>query len=189
MFQHPPLILASQSPRRRQLLAEAGFQFSIRTYDVEESYPPDMPVEEVAVFLARKKAGAGVADLDDREVLLTADSVVILDGEIFGKPVDYDDAFRMLRRLSGRTHTVVTGVCLTSKTKQSSFAGVSRVTFATLNDAEIDFYLKEYQPYDKAGSYGVQDWIGLCKVVRIEGTYANVMGLPVDLVYEALRGF
>ncbi|HNE30385.1 MAG TPA: Maf family nucleotide pyrophosphatase [Saprospiraceae bacterium] len=181
--------MASQSPRRRQLLAEAGFQFSIRTYDVEETYPDDMPAEEVAVYLARKKAGAGAADLREGEVLLTADSVVILDGEIFGKPRDYDDAFRMLRRLSGQTHTVITGVCLMNREKQKSFAGVSKVTFAALNDAEIEFYLKEYQPYDKAGSYGVQDWIGLCKVVRIEGTYANVMGLPVDLVYEALGTF
>ncbi len=189
MFNHRPLVLASKSPRRSQLLSEAGFEFSVRTFEVEEDFPPEMPVDEVAVFLARKKAQAALDSLDEREVLLAADSVVILDGVIFGKPADYADAVRTLRSLSGRTHRVITGVCLLSRDKEKSFASVSEVTFAELSDAEIDFYLGRFEPYDKAGSYGVQDWIGLCKVVRIEGTYANVMGLPVDQVYAALQEF
>lgn len=189
MFNHRPLVLASTSPRRSQLLSEAGFEFSIRTFDVEENYPPDLPVEEVAPFLARKKAQAGWDSLHEREVLLAADSVVILDGVIFGKPADYADAVRTLRSLSGRTHQVITGVCLLSREKEKVFACTSHVTFAELSDAEIDFYLGRFEPYDKAGAYGVQDWIGLCKVVRIEGTYANVMGLPVDQVYAALQEF
>lgn len=189
MLLHPPLVLASQSPRRRQLLTEAGFRFTIRTYDVPEDFPADMPVEEVPVYLAQKKARAGFADLTGDEVLLTADSVVILDGMIFNKPANHREAVQMLSALSDRTHTVITGVCLMSREKEKTFAGVSKVTFAPLSDREIDFYIREYQPFDKAGSYGVQDWIGLCKVVKIEGTYANVMGLPVDLVYTALQEF
>lgn len=189
MFNHRPLILASKSPRRSQLLREAGFDFTVRAFDVEEDFPPGMPAAEVAAFLAQKKARAGEALLGERDILLAADSIVVLDDVIYGKPADYDDAFRILRALSGREHTVFTGVCLLAREREKTFTGVSKVLFGDLSDAEIDFYLRAFQPYDKAGAYGVQDWIGLCKVIRLEGTYANVMGLPVDLVYAALQEF
>ena len=184
-----PLILASQSPRRSQLLREAGFEFSVQSFDVDESFPPEMPPEEVAPWLAQHKAQAAAHLIQDQEIVLAADSVVILDGVIYNKPADYSDAFRMIRALSGKQHTVVTGVCLLAKEKEKVLAGVTRVWFAELTDAEIDYYIRTCQPFDKAGSYGAQDWIGHCKISRIEGTFQNVMGLPVDLVYAALRDF
>lgn len=184
-----PIVLASKSPRRSQLLREAGFDFRILSLDVDEDFSTDMPVEEVAEYLARRKALAAAPALRPDEVILAADSVVILDGEIFNKPADYDEAFWMIRRLSGRQHTVVTGVCLLSAERERSFSGVSNVTFADLSNEEIDYYIRACRPFDKAGAYGVQEWIGLCKITHIEGTYANVMGLPVDKVYAALREF
>jgi septum formation protein len=189
MFNHRPLILASKSPRRSQLLREAGFAFTVEAFDVDEDFPPDMPVDKVAAHLAQRKARAAAHLVRDREIILGADSVVILDGVIYNKPADYDEAFGMIRRLSGRQHLVITGVCLLAAEKEKTFSGLSRVWFAELTDAEIDFYIRTHQPFDKAGGYGVQDWIGLCKIYRLEGTYANVMGLPVDLVYQALQEF
>jgi len=184
-----PLILASKSPRRAQLLREAGFEFTVQALDVDEDFSPETPVEEVAEHLAVRKARAAAHLIQDREIILSADSVVVLDGKIYNKPADYAEAFGMIRQLSGRQHTVFTGVCLLGKEKHVSFSGISRVWFAELTDAEIDFYIRSCQPFDKAGAYGVQEWIGHCKIQRIEGTYANVMGLPVDLVYEALQQF
>ncbi|MBV6441475.1 MAG: septum formation protein Maf [Haliscomenobacteraceae bacterium CHB4] len=184
-----PLILASQSPRRSQLLREAGFQFSVHALEIDESFPPEMPVEEVAPWLAQRKARAAAHLIQDQEVVLAADSVVILDGTIYNKPADYTDAFRMIRLLSGRQHTVITGVCLLAKEKEKVLAGVTKVWFAELDDEEIDYYIHTCKPYDKAGAYGAQDWIGHCKITRIEGTFQNVMGLPVDLVYKALGEF
>lgn len=183
------LLLASKSPRRAQLLREAGFDFQVIGIDVDESFPPEMPVREVAPMLAQRKARAAAHLISGDEVVLSADSVVIVDNEIFNKPADYDEAFCMIRRLSGRQHTVVTGVCLLSRNRESVFAGVSEVFFADLSDAEIDHYIRTCQPFDKAGAYGVQEWIGHCKIRRIEGTYTNVMGLPVDLVYAELQRF
>lgn len=180
------IILASKSPRRKELLSQAGFNFEIRTQDVAEDFPDDMPVEKVAPFLAEKKAGAMRHSLKEDEIILTADSVVILDGVIFNKPANEDEAKQMLRQLSGNVHQVITGVCLMDKTKTEVLAGKSNVHFMALSDQEIAFYIQKYQPFDKAGSYGIQEWLGLCKINRIEGTYANVMGLPVHLVYEAL---
>jgi len=182
-----PLILASKSPRRSQLLREAGFEFTVETFDVDESFPADMPVEAVAPWLAQRKARAAAHLIQDQEIILAADSVVILDGVIYNKPEDDADAFRMIRLLSGRQHTVVTGVCLLAKEQEKVLAGVTKVWFAELTDAEIDYYIRTCQPFDKAGSYGAQDWIGHCKITRIEGTFQNVMGLPVDLVYAALQ--
>lgn len=181
-----PLILASKSPRRSQLLHEAGFSFSIHAFDVDESFPPEMSPELVAPWLAQRKAHAAAHLIRDREIILGADSTVILDHKIYNKPADYEEAFAMLRDLSGKQHTVVTGVCLLGKEREEVFAGHTKVWFAELSDAEIDYYLQHWQPYDKAGSYGAQDWIGHCKITRIEGTFQNVMGLPVDLVYEAI---
>jgi septum formation protein len=180
------IILASKSPRRKELLSQAGFNFEIRTQDVDEDFPDDMPVEKVAPFLARKKAAAMRASLEEDEIILTADSVVILDGVIFNKPADEEEARRMLRQLSGNVHQVITGVCLMDTSRTEVLAGKSDVHFMDLSRQEIDFYIRQYQPFDKAGSYGIQEWLGLCKIKRIEGTYANVMGLPVHLVYEAL---
>ncbi len=182
-----PLILASKSPRRSQLLREAGFDFTVQTFDVDESFPADMPVEDVAPWLAQRKAQAAAHLIQDQEIILSADSVVILDGVIYNKPEDYADAFRMLRLLSGKQHTVVTGVCLLAKEQEKLFAGITQVWFAELSDAEIAYYIRTCPPFDKAGSYGAQDWIGHCKITRIEGTFQNVMGLPVDLVYAALQ--
>jgi len=184
------ILLASKSPRRRQLLELAGIPFELRSQDVAEDFPETMPAEEVAPYLAQKKARAAAHLLEnDRQILLTADSVVIPDGRIFNKPADRGEAQSMLRQLSGRRHTVITGVCLRSLSKEEVLSGVSQVYFNTLTNEEIDFYIDQYQPFDKAGSYAIQEWIGLCKIQRIEGTYANIMGLPVDLVYEALGRF
>ncbi|MCY7330589.1 MAG: Maf family protein [Saprospiraceae bacterium] len=184
-----PLILASKSPRRSQLLREAGFEFTVQAFDVDESFSDRMPVEDVAPWLAEQKAQAAAHLIQDREIILAADSVVILDDVIYNKPTDYDDAFQMIRLLSGRQHTVITGVCLLAKEREQTFAGVTKVWFAELSDAEIDYYIRTCQPFDKAGSYGAQDWIGHCKITRIEGTFQNVMGLPVDLVYRELEKF
>ena len=183
------IILASQSPRRRQLLEQAGFTFEIKTKPIDESFPADMPVDEVAPFLARQKARAAREFITGDEVLLTADSVVILGDTIYNKPEDAEDARRILRALSGQVHRVITGVCLLSKEKERVFSGESRVHFAELSDDEIDYYIRTCQPFDKAGAYAIQEWIGLCKIDRIEGTYANIMGLPVDLVYREMGAF
>lgn len=183
------LVLASQSPRRKQLLTEAGFTFDVLPADIDESYPADMPVEKVAEYIAHNKALEVLEKVGKADLVLAADSVVILNGRIYGKPVDADDAFQMLRDLSGHTHTVITGVCLATHYMVTQFSGISKVTMNPMTDAEINYYIQQHKPFDKAGSYGVQEWIGLCKISRIEGTYTNVMGLPVDLVYDAILGF
>ena len=184
-----PLILASKSPRRSQLLREAGLEFTVQAFDTDESFSPEMPPEEVAPWLAQRKAEAAAHLIQGDEIILAADSVVILEGQIYNKPADYDEAFAMIRALSGKQHTVVTGVCLLSKEKEKVFAGVTKVWFSALSDEEIDYYIRTCEPFDKAGAYGAQDWIGHCKITRIEGTFQNVMGLPVDLVYAALQEF
>lgn len=189
MFPKRPLILVSKSPRRRQLLQEAGFTFTVQGLEVDESFLPDMPVEEVAEHLARRKAHAGRYLIAQDEILLSADSVVIKEGCIYNKPEGYEKACSMLRQLSGARHTVITGVCLLSAERESSFSERAEVFFEPLTDEEIDFYIRHYQPFDKAGAYGVQEWIGLCKIRRIEGSYANVMGLPVHRVYAELKSF
>ncbi len=189
MFPSRPLILASKSPRRSQLLREAGFEFSVISLDVDEDFPPEMPVEAVAEYLARRKALVANTFIQEREIILSADSVVILDGRIYNKPADYDEAFAMIRQLSGRQHSVITGVCLLGAEQERSFSDRSEVFFDALSDNEIDYYIRTCRPFDKAGAYGVQEWIGLCKIRRIEGSYANVMGLPVHRVYEALQTF
>lgn len=180
----PKIILASKSPRRSQLLEQAGFDFEIKTMEVKEDYPEDMSPQLVPEFLAKKKASASRHFIEKNEIILAADSIVILDNIIFEKPKDRPDAIRILKKLSGNQHQVITGVCLLSKEKELCFSGKSQVFFDVLTDEEIEFYIDTYQPYDKAGSYGVQEWIGLCKIKKIEGTYANIMGLPVDLVYK-----
>ena len=148
-----------------------------------------METEKVAEYLAEKKAKASLEFLQNDEILLTADSIVVLKNEIFGKPKDYEDACRIIRKLSGNEHKVITGVCLLSKSKKVTFSGVSKVKFEPLSDEEIDFYVRNFEPYDKAGAYAIQEWIGLCKISKIEGTYSNIMGLPMELVYRHLAEF
>lgn len=181
------LILGSQSPRRSELLSEVGFEFRIEVRSIDEIFDSSMDVYEVAEYLAKLKANAFEGDLENDEILLTADSVVILNNEIFGKPDGLEGAQRMLRALSGQKHTVVTGVCLKSKDKQISFSEYADVYLDDLTDEEIDHYIHNYQPFDKAGSYGIQEWIGSCKISKIEGTFNNIKGLPVNKVYKVLN--
>lgn len=188
-FLNKKLILASKSPRRSQLLREAGFTFEIRTREVEEIYPPDLPKRDVAAYLAELKAIAVKDLLEDDEIILTADTIVLQNDTIFGKPKDRPDAVNILKKLSGTMHEVITGVCLLSKTKTSTFSVVSKVFFESMTEEEISYYIDKYQPYDKAGAYAVQEWIGHCKISRIEGTYSNVMGLPMEAVYRKLSEF
>lgn len=171
------------------MLKKSGFNFEIRTKEVEEVYPSDLPVNEVATYLAELKAEACLDLINADEILLTADSTVVLKNQIFNKPKDFSDAFRMLRALSGRSHKVFTGVCLLSADKMVLRTGVSKVYFDELSDEEIKYYIEKYEPYDKAGAYAIQEWIGQCKIRKIKGTYNNIMGLPVALVYEELQNW
>ena len=189
MFPNRPLILASQSPRRSQLLREAGFTFTVHPLDVDESFSTEMPVEEVAAHLAQRKAHAGRGLIRDREILISADSVVILKGQIFNKPANAAEAFSMIRQLAGQKHTVITGVCLLGAEQECTFSEHTDVFFEEMSDEEIEYYIRTCQPFDKAGAYGVQEWIGHCKIRRIEGAYTNVMGLPVHRVYTELQKF
>ncbi len=183
------LILASKSPRRSQLLTEAGFQFEIKTKDVEEIYPNQLTPQQVPLFLAEKKAKACKDFLKKGKIILAADTIVTKGNNIYEKPTDKKDAERILTKLSGKWHAVITGVCLLSKKKKVSFIGVSKVKLEKLSATEIDYYIEKFQPYDKAGAYAIQEWIGLCKISKIKGTYSNIMGLPVDLVYRYLQAF
>lgn len=184
------IVLASKSPRRAQLLKDAGFSFRIHSIDVNEDFPDEMPLEEVASYLANKKAMAtDIAFLLENEILLTADSVVVINNQILNKPADEVQATKMLLQLSNQCHKVFTGVCLQSKSKKLILSNETTVHFGILTEEEINFYIQQSKPYDKAGSYGIQDWIGLCKIRKIDGEYANVMGLPVYAIYEALLTF
>ncbi len=182
------LILASKSPRRRQLLRDAGFEFTLAdSFEVEEIYPETLAAEEVAEFLSNLKADAYPVALKGNDVLITSDTVVVADGEVMGKPADYDDAFRMLRKLSGRMHKVITAVCIRTASQKLSFSDECDVFFDELSDEEIDFYLRHYKPYDKAGAYGIQEWIGYIGISRIEGSFFTVMGFPIHRVYQELK--
>lgn len=183
-----PLILASKSPRRQQLLKEAGFHFSIITKEVDESYPDDLPATDVAAYLSRKKADAFIDDLED-SVLITADTTVKVDTEILNKPANYKEAEKMLETLSGRSHEVITGFTIKDRFKQITRTQVTRVSFKTLSEEEIAYYISRFEPYDKAGSYGIQEWIGMIGIERIEGCYFNVVGLPIHSVYVELEAF
>ena len=181
------IILASNSPRRKELLGGLGVDFEVRVMKgVDEAYPDTLPAKDVAEYISREKAS--VYDVADDELLITADTVVIVGDDILGKPKDADDAHRMLREISGRTHQVVTGVCLTTAKEQRSFSVATDVTFKQLSDEEIDFYIRNHRPYDKAGAYGIQEWIGYIGVSGLNGSYYNVMGFPVQRVYEELTG-
>ena len=184
------IILASNSPRRKELLAGLDLQFEVRVLeDIDESYPNDLPTQKIAEFISKKKADAYVQTIADDELVITADTVVILGDEVMGKPHGEADAKRMLGELSGRTHQVTTGVTLSTRERQMSFSVVTNVTFKQLSSDEIDYYVRTYHPIDKAGAYGIQEWIGYIGVTALEGSYFNVMGLPVQRIYEALKTF
>lgn len=183
------LILASQSPRRRELLAGSGLEFQLaERFECDESYPA-MPLTDVAEYLSRKKSDAYPVELAEADVLLTADTVVIACGEILGKPHSRDEAITMLQKLSGSTHEVATGVTLRTSTKSHSFTSVSKVRFRQLSLEEIEYYVDNYRPMDKAGSYGIQEWIGYVGIEHIDGSFYNVMGLPIQRLYCELDRF
>ena len=183
------LILASQSPRRHQMLKELGLDFKIQTKDVEEVYPDDLKGEEIPVYLAKLKAEAFVLDLNEKELVITADTIVCVDDMVLGKPKDREDAVNMLKTLSGRSHQVISGVCLKSKEKEASFSTTTHVHFKELSLEEIDYYIDNYKPFDKAGAYGIQEWIGFVGIDGIEGSYFNVVGLPIQRLYQELNKF
>ncbi len=183
-----PLILASQSPRRQKLLRDMGVEFEVIVRPVNEYYPEDIHPRAVAVLISENKAKA-YDDLSLDHIIITADTIVAIEGDILGKPKDEEEAISMIQRLSGRSHTVITGVTLFQDGRFKSFAEETLVSFRELNEAEINYYVENYQPFDKAGSYGIQDWIGLIGVSRIEGDYYNVMGLPVAKLYQELIQF
>ena len=184
------IILGSQSPRRQELLHGLDVNFTVKVIDgLEENYPATLQGEEIPMFLAQQKADAYVNALTPHDMLITADTIVWLDGFVYGKPKNEADAKKMLRALSGKTHDVITGVCVTTTERQETFAAVSKVTFASFSDDEIDYYIEKYQPMDKAGSYGVQEWIGYIGVERIDGSFYNVMGLPVQRLYTLLKNW
>lgn len=184
------IILASNSPRRKELLAQLGLEFTVRTLaDVDESFPQGLTNEATACYIAKKKAEAHAAKMPEDELIITADTIVCSEGKVLGKPVDEADAKLMLQQLAGRTHQVVTGVAIVTKAKQMDFAVTSDVTFAPLTDQEIDYYVAHYRPMDKAGAYGIQEWIGLVAVEELRGSFFNVMGLPVQRLYCILKDF
>ena len=182
------LILASNSPRRKELLKGLDIDFEVRVLSgIKEDYPSSLISSDVPEYIANEKADAYVKTLTSTELLITADTVVIVDGQILGKPKDENDACRMLKILSGKTHEVTTGVCLLTTDFRRTFSVTSKVTFAQLADADIKYYVKTYQPFDKAGAYGIQEWIGYIGVTALEGSYFNVMGLPVQRIFSELR--
>ena len=184
------LLLASKSPRRREIMSLLRLPFTVVTIDgIDESYPKDLKPEEVSEYIANKKADAFLNIIRKDETIITADTVVICEGKILGKPKTEDEAIEMLRFLSGKTHTVTTGVTVANSGKRESFTSASYVTFADLTEDEIRFYVDTYHPFDKAGAYGIQEWIGAVAVAKIDGSFYNVMGLPVHRLYQVLKNF
>ncbi len=183
------LILASGSPRRQELLQQAGFNFEVRVKTIEETYPEALPKEEIAAFLAKMKAKAFDGELQQNELLITADTVVILGKEELQKPRNFEEAYTMLSKLSGNMHRVITGMCLCSREKEVVFSDTTNVHFRELSESEKENYIKNYKPFDKAGGYGIQEWIGMLGIERIEGSFYNVMGLPLHTLYQQLKLF
>lgn len=183
------LILASQSPRRRTLLNDAGFPFRVWAIPCNENFQPGLPPHEIALHLCRQKAEPFISKISEKSIVITADTIVVKDKQILNKAGNAIEARQMLTLLSGTTHQVITGVCLTSKKKQMSFYENTLVQFAELTIEEIDYYINTFKPFDKAGAYGIQEWIGLTGVERIEGSWHNVVGLPVAALYRNLKDF
>lgn len=184
-LQHKNIILASGSPRRQQYFKEMDIDFTIQLKEVEEIYPNHLKAEEITNFLAELKAAA-FTHLNENDVIITSDTIVWHEEKALGKPKDYQDAFEMLQSMSGKTHEVITSVCFKSNAKTETFFEITKVTFKKISDEEIAYYLDNYKPFDKAGSYGIQEWIGLIAISKIEGSYANVVGMPVHKVYDKL---
>jgi len=183
------IIVASSSPRRQELLRDLGLNFEVVVRDWSEEFPPHLKSEEVALHVAIKKAETFGSEIRENDIVITADTVVWCNNRILGKPMDKEDARRILLEISGNTHFVITAVCLLSSAKQTSFFSSTKVTFSDLSDEEIEYYICNFSPYDKAGAYGIQEWIGLAACTSIEGSYFNVMGLPVEQVYHELQKF
>ena len=183
------IILASSSPRRQQLMKEAGIAFEVRTKNTDEVYPSELKVEDIPVYLAQLKAAAFKGELKATDLLITADTIVSLHGQMTGKPHDRADAIRILSGLSGNKHTVITGLCLTTACEQKSIPVFTDVYFRNLDKEEIIYYVDKYKPFDKAGAYGIQEWIGYVGIERIDGSFYNVMGLPVQTLYRELKAF
>jgi len=185
-LQNYKIILASGSPRRQQFFRDMDIDFEIRLKDVEEIYPPNFTQEDITDYLAVLKSDAFDGTLSENEILITSDTIVWHEGKALGKPKDYEDAFTMLQSLSDKTHEVITSVCFKTTAKTEVISEMTKVTMHPLSDEEIKYYLDTYKPFDKAGSYGIQEWIGYIGVAKVEGSYPNVMGLPVDKVYQYL---
>lgn len=184
------ILLASKSPRRYELLKSLRLKFNTVTIaGIDESYPVDMDIDNIPEYLANRKADVYLGKFHDNELIITADTLVILDNMVLGKPHDKDEAIRMLSMLSGRVHKVITGVCICDVDKRKSFSSVTEVKFAQLSGSDIEYYVNTFSPYDKAGAYGIQEWIGYIGVESIRGSYYNVMGLPINKLYQELRKF
>lgn len=185
------IVLASQSPRRRELLKKLGFEFEVLSVSVDESYPVDLPPEEVPLFLANKKfeATSGLMGQDSNTLLITADTVVICEGEIIGKPENKHDAFRKIKFLSGRDHKVITGVCIGNSAQRLCFDDTTTVSLDSVSGEEISFYVSEFKVMDKAGAYGIQDWLGIAKISSVNGSYTNVIGLPTQKLWKKIHEF
>ena len=189
LLAHKNIILASGSPRRQQFFKDLDLSYSIRLKEIEEVYPDGLQGAEITNYLAELKANAFEKELDTNDLLITSDTIVWLNESALGKPTDADDAFAMLQKLSNKTHEVITSVCIKSIAKTEVFHCITKVTFTSLSEAAIRYYLEQYQPFDKAGSYGIQDWIGLIGISKIEGSYTNVVGLPTELLYQKLLSY
>ena len=184
------IILASNSPRRRELLAGLGIGFEVKTLEgIDESYPGDLDPDMISQYISQKKADAYRSLISGNEMVITSDTIVLLDGKVYGKPADEADACRMLGELSGRTHKVITGVCINTRERSCAFHVVTEVEFAPLSSDEIEYYVTHFKPLDKAGAYGIQEWIGSVAVRAINGSFYNVMGLPVQRLYDELKSF
>lgn len=182
-------ILASKSPRRQELLHSLGIEFEVKIKEVQENFPEGLAKEEIPVYLARLKAKPFIEELNENDLLITADTIVCLNNHVLGKPENRNEAILMLQQLSNQKHEVISGVCLSSAEKQKSFYSVSEVQFKKLSQEEIEYYVSQYKPFDKAGSYGIQEWIGFIGITHIEGSFYNVMGLPIQKLYEEIQKF
>lgn len=183
------IILASRSPRRQQLLRDMGLKFDVIIRDYNETFPDDLTGEEIARFIAHEKASSFKGEIEDKEIVITADTIVWCNNKLLGKPVDYADAISILNEISGNTHDVITGVTLLSLYREITFSVSTKVTFESLSAEEIQYYVEKFRPYDKAGAYGIQEWIGIIACSHIEGSYFNVVGLPVQRLYKELQKF